>query len=243
MATAQKIISKDADRLERQKTLFLLVVVILGVSIAAWVARRPLGEFLTFVGDKQAFSAYIKSFGFWGPAVLGLFQILQVVVALLPGHAFVMAAGYIYGLPLGFLLNLSTIVLAGQLAFGIARWLGRPAVIRLAPAALVDRLDKLAKGHGFGFFFFSFLLPVFPADTMNYVAGLSPFPGRKFLLASTLGRSPAIFVTTAIGAYAIELVSLGWPWWLWALVALGLLALYVSWQVLFQRSRSKHVKS
>ena len=61
------------------------------------VYRQPLAELLAIVSDQQAVSEYLKSYGAMGPVVLFLLMVAQVFVAVIPGHALMVTAGYVYG--------------------------------------------------------------------------------------------------------------------------------------------------
>ena len=242
IAETKRLEWKQSQLLTNPKNWLLAALVILVLGGIYWLGHQQLADFLAFIADRERFSAYIHSFGLLGPVVLILLQIAQVLLAVFPGYASIVGAGYIYGLPLGYLLNLGSIVLASQLAFGIARYLGRPVVVRLAPAELIDRWDGVARRHGFPFFLTAFFLPIFPADTMNYVGGLTAISGKKFFVASLLGRAPACLFLTAMGAYSTELAALGLPSWTWLLIALFCIALYIGWQILFERLKPDYLK-
>jgi uncharacterized membrane protein YdjX (TVP38/TMEM64 family) len=49
------------------------------------------------------------------------------------------------------------------------------------------------------------MLPIFPADVMNFVAGLSSISWRKFLAANFVGRLPGGILLTAPGANGLVL--------------------------------------
>jgi uncharacterized membrane protein YdjX (TVP38/TMEM64 family) len=141
----------------------------------------------------------------------------------------------VYGLPVGFLLNLTVTTFAGLVAFSIARKWGRPVVDRLAPAQVIDRWDAAARHHGFVFFLMSFMLPLFPTDTMNYVAGLSLIPWPQYALASILGRGPLIFLFTFLGAHGTDIAALGLSPTVWLIIGVVVVALYVVWLIFFRR--------
>jgi uncharacterized membrane protein YdjX (TVP38/TMEM64 family) len=88
--------------------------------VADWQLRQQLSVFLQWVGDRQAVTDSIQQFGTWGPALLFLLLILQVFLAVIPGHTLIVAGGYVYGFPLGLLIVLSSTVLGSQIAFWIA---------------------------------------------------------------------------------------------------------------------------
>jgi uncharacterized membrane protein YdjX (TVP38/TMEM64 family) len=56
----------------------------------------------------------------------------------------------------------------------------------------------------------SFMLPVFPADLMNYVAGLSSISWLKFLVANFFGRLPGVLAMTLIGSHGLALSPQVW---------------------------------
>ena len=102
----------------------LVVFVLLTVAIWYWWA--DVKKLIVFIGDQEAFGAYLQSFGIWGPLVLWGAQLLQVFVAFIPGHVVLIAAGYVYGFVLGLIFNVTFTVAASQLAYLFARWAGRP---------------------------------------------------------------------------------------------------------------------
>ena len=142
--------------------------------------------------------------------VLAIVQFIQILDAVIPGHVFLIAAGYVYGLPLGLLLNVVYIVAASQLAFSLARWAGRPLISRLVSNELLEKWYAIGEKQGFTFFTIAFILPVFPTDVMNFVAGLSGISPRKFLAANFLGRLPGAVILTLIGSHGLQFTPTTW---------------------------------
>jgi len=177
--------------------------------------RSELAVFLATIGDRDALVEFLQQFGVLGPAVLSFILGLQVFLAVIPGHAFIVAGGYIYGLVMGTLITQISTVVASQLAFILTRRYGRPLVDRMAPESVIDHWNKLAQKQGGMFFFFAFILPIFPNDLMCFVAGLSTVSARKFFLANFFGRLPVAIFVTLIGSHGFEL-----PLYFWALIVL-----------------------
>ncbi len=173
-------------------------------------AWQPLSKMIAFLGDQAAVSTVVQSYGFWGPLAIFLLHGLQIIIAAIPGQMIMIASGYIYGFWGGFILTLITTVVISQLAFSLARWAGRPVVERLVPADSLQRWDRLANHYGVFFFMISFMLPVFPADLMNYVAGLSSISWLKFLVANFFGRLPGVLAMTLIGSHGLALSPQVW---------------------------------
>jgi len=197
---------------QRSSGSLALALIATGLVLLAlfWAAREPVMGLLVMAKDQQAVSQYLHGFGAWGPLVLILAQLMQVMLAFIPGHVFLVAAGYVYGFTTGLLLNYAAIVAASQLAFCLARWAGRPLVSRLVPADLLDRWYRIGERRGFAFFTIAFVLPVFPTDLMNFVAGLSGISPMRFLAANMLGRLPSAILLTLIGSHGLQISSLTW---------------------------------
>jgi len=161
------------------KRLSLLIVVIM---LIYW--REYLISAIMIIGDRDEIITILGNYGVLGPAVLSMILGLQVFLAVIPGHAFIVAGGYVYGFILGVLITQVSTVAASQIAFLLTRRYGRPLVDRLAPAEIIDHWKMLAEKQNGLFFFFSFILPVFPNDLMCFVAGLSAISSKKFFRAN-----------------------------------------------------------
>jgi len=215
---------------------------IFGISIIVafllWQVREGVWDLISLVGDQEAVSEYLISYGAWGPLALAAAQLLQVLVAVIPGHVFLIAAGYVYGFWPGLILNMICIVTASQLGFAIARWAGRPVVDRLADQKTLDKWYAIGEKQGFMFFTIAFVLPMFPTDMMNFVAGLTGIRGIQFLAANILGRLPSAIMLTMIGAYGIRFEK--WHW-----IAIGLFAavVYIVGRIVVHRIEKNHEKS
>ncbi|MCL4266787.1 MAG: TVP38/TMEM64 family protein [Anaerolineae bacterium] len=183
----------------------LLVVFILAVlGLLGWQFQKQTLAAFSMLQDQEAVSAYIQKFGILGPLVLGVGHYLQVIIAFIPGHVFVLAGGYLYGFLPGLALNMLFVVTASQFSFFLAKKAGRPLVGKFVDAPTLDKWQSIADKRGITFFTIAFILPVFPSDAMNFVAGLSGMDGRKFLIANFFGRLPSVVLMSFIGAYGLE---------------------------------------
>jgi uncharacterized membrane protein YdjX (TVP38/TMEM64 family) len=226
---------KPAFRPEKWALILAVTVV---VSFLLWQVREGVWDLILLVGDQEAVSEYLISYGAWGPLALAVAQLLQVLIAVIPGHVFLIAAGYVYGFWPGLILNMICIVAASQLGFAIARWEGRPVVDRLADKETLDKWYAIGEKRGFMFFTIAFVLPMFPTDMMNFVAGLTGIRGTQFLAANILGRLPSAIMLTMIGAYGIRFET--WHW-----VAIGIFAavVYIIGRTVVFRIEKQYEKS
>ena len=214
---------------------WLLVGSLVVLGILTWLLRESLAQWLEVLSDQEFVSNYVQSYGALAPLVLAFLQVLQVIVAFIPGHVFVIAGGYIYGLAWGLIFNIVCVVAASQLGFLLARWAGRPMVHKLAAPQTIDKWETIAEKQGFLFFTIAFVLPVFPTDIMNFVAGLTGISPKKFLAANFLGRFPSVLLLTLIGSHGLELSNTAW-----ALLALLVAVIYIVGRFAILRIEKKY---
>ncbi len=201
------------------------LLAIAALAAVLFLYRQPIAETLEIITDQDLVSAYLKSFGPLGPIVLFVLMLAQVFVAVIPGHALMVTAGYVYG-GLGLGIVIASTVIGSQVAFLVARFYGRGLIYKLASPEIINRWDKAAYKQGILFYFFSFVLPIFPSDLMCYVAGLATIPARRFLVANILGRTVCAVFVTLIGIYGMHP-----PVWFWVAALAGISTFFVSWAI------------
>jgi uncharacterized membrane protein YdjX (TVP38/TMEM64 family) len=199
----------------------------IGVGLLFWF-RQPIGDMLGIVSDRQAVADYLAQFGLLAPLLLGLILVLQVIVAAIPGHALMIGGGYVFGFATAFWINLAATVLGSQVAFLLARWVGRPLVEKLAPVDMLNKWYAVSAQKGLLFFLFAFMIPIFPADVMNYIAGLSSLSSRRFFVANLLGRLPGVVLMTAVGAYGFQLSTS-----VWIGIVIAGAVIFAAWRIAF----------
>lgn len=227
------VFARISQRITRKHIFIAAGVVVTAVFL--WLLRDYVQQTFVILSDQQTVSQYIQSYGLLGPLVLGFFQVLQVIIAFIPGHVFVIAGGYVYGFPLGFLLNITFVVAASQLAFYIAKRFGRPLVGRFVDGKTLDKWQSIADKRGVLFFTIAFILPVFPSDAMNFIAGLSGMDGRKFLVANILGRTPSVILLTLVGSHGLEFSNRTW-----GIIAVAVAFVYITGRYTILKIEQQH---
>lgn len=169
--------------------LFLLLL--LTAPVTLWLLARQ-----GWKPSPEAFHALVASWGLLGPVLyIGLFVIRPLI--LFPSIFLFIAGGLAFGAVLGTLYALAGALLGACVAFGLARRLGREYV----EAKLGGRFSAAVRGDwGPRVVFFLNLLPVAPVSLINYGAGLSGLPLRRFLPATALGLAPRIFAYCFFGS-------------------------------------------
>lgn len=170
----------------------LLALAVFGITY-----HREIWGVLTRQDARDAFIAYVHDSGFWGLlAFLGL-QILQVVVAVLPGEPVELMAGLLYGTWGGLALCLLGVGVSSLAVYCCVRAAGA----RSLDAAVLHKYRFLRdEAHVKLFLFLLFFIPGTPKDVLIYLGPFLPVDPLSFLLISTLGRIPSVLTSTFAGS-------------------------------------------
>lgn len=183
-------------RVKRAVAIFALAAAL----CAAALICAPLIQNLYDPALREKFMAYVDSLGTPGYALMLGLQVLQVIVAIIPGEPVELMAGALFGGLGGLILCLAGSALASAAVFVLMRRLGPP---------LLDRIFRKKRLEEYGFMRDSrklelvtlvlFLLPATPKDMLTYVAGTTPISMSRFIIISTLARIPSVASSTFIG--------------------------------------------
>lgn len=192
---------------DRTRALSLLVVVFLGLAVLYFAVR----QYASFVFDAEALRAWIGQFGAFAPLVFVVVQLLQVILAPIPGQVLALVAGYLFGPVWGTVYSMTGVVVGSLVAFTIAKRYGRAAVEQLIHDDLVDRFDGFVERVGAPGLFVFVVFPGLPDDAVCFLAGLTKMRLRTFALLIAFGRLPAYVLTVyAGGSLASGRLSEAW---------------------------------
>lgn len=178
---------------------WLVLALVLGVGAGLWLlVQHGAMDWL----QRERLEAWLAQLGVWAPVGLVAVEVLQVLLAPVPGHVVGLAAGYLYGVWVGTALCMLGLMLGTGLAVWLARRLGRPLVERLVSAASLQRLERFAQRRGARALLVIFLVPFLPDDAACLLAGLTTVPIRQVLVAAFIGRTPGVLASALIGAQA-----------------------------------------
>jgi len=187
--------------------LILLAVL---VAAAAWAfVHFGLGSYFS---DRQRTIELLKSYGSLSVIVFIVLQILQVILAPIPGELTGFVGGYLYGPVLGTVYSTIGLTIGSWLAFGLAHGFGLPLVERFVKPSLIRRYDKFMAHQGTAVAFFLFLIPGFPKDSLCYILGLSHMKVGPFLVVSTVGRLLGTIGLSISGMIARDPCRENIPW-------------------------------
>lgn len=162
--------------------------------------------------------------GFWGKVEYVLLTVVAVVLAPVSTVPLIPVATMLWGSVWAAILSIIGWTLGAQIAFELAKRLGRPVVGKVISITKAERYAKAVLGKQV-FMTLLILRMCVPVDVLSYAVGLLvPIKRWQYFLATLFGVSPFAFVF----AYASELPML---YQVVTLIGAGLVTLVAIWRI------------
>ena len=174
----------------------------------------------------EAVEAHIHAWGPWGVTGSILLMILHSFIPF-PAEMLAMANGMVYGPLWGTAITWTGAMLGAYLAFGLARWLGRPFVLAMVGERHRAGVERWAAEQGGPTLLFSRLVPLISFNLINYAAGLTSISWWTFTWATGIGILPLTLLMVVMGdgiwsgdtdvwLWLLVAAIVGWLlWWVW----------------------------
>lgn len=111
------------------------------------------------------------------------------------------AGGMRLGVTLGTLASWLGMTVGAAIAFGLARWFGRPLAVRLSPGDDLEGLDRLSRRFGPHLIVLTRAIPVL-AEASVLLMGATGLRWRPFFTAAALSNLGIALAYSALGHYA-----------------------------------------
>ena len=214
-----------------------LVVLLLAAIVALAVFDLPLRS---WVAVAAAWAQQHRA------AAAALFVVVYVLAAVLlvPCAILTLAAGFLFGLPLGVVLTSVGSLLGAAATFVVGRFGARDWVVqRIATRPRFHALVTATHTDGFTLVLLARLSPLIPYVLLNYALSVTAVRFRDYMLATWIGMLPATVLYVYTGTLAKNLAALtgagrapGWA--AYSLLAVGFAAtVALTWLLARRASR------
>lgn len=195
---------QKVDNKKRIKYLkILLTVAVVLFIVYSTIQLFPLILKLSNSSTRDIAKAEISNMGIKGVFLVILLQIIQIVVAIIPGQPMEIISGMLYGTWGGMLICLVGMFLGTSIVFIIVRKLGLQFIKTFFKQESIDKIrnSKIYKNPQKLelLMFIIFCVPMIPKDIFIYIGGISPVRTNRFLTIATVGRIPGLFLTVFAG--------------------------------------------
>lgn len=182
-----------------------IVLLTLFIGIASFLFINYGAFFIKLIGDTPRLREFILSFGNGGLAIYAIFQIIHVILPIIPGEVVQIGSGYIFGTLLGSGILIIGTSIGTIIVFSLSRFIGYPIVKIFISEEKMVKFNFLINHKRIDFVMaVLFMVPGVPKDTLIYLAGLTPIKPIRFFLISITARIPALVTSCFIGANIME---------------------------------------
>ncbi len=177
-----------------------------------FLAVPPFHDWLVSIFDlfrnPQVMREYIAGFGPLAPLISALLMIFQSVAAPLPAFLITFANGLLFGVWWGAALSWSSAMLGAALCFSIARYFGRPVVVKLISESALASSDRFFERYGKHAVLIARLVPIISFDVISYGSGLTGLRFLGFWIATGMGQLPATILYSYLGDEATGTIKI-----------------------------------
>lgn len=197
MKSKRKGTNRNTNDTFRKILFFVFLAVMVGITIylLPWIISLKDAE------GRVALENYIQSKGAYGVLVLLGIQILQVIVAFIPGEPIEVIAGLLYGTLGGYLICTIGMLIGTIGIYYFVKLLGKSFINSFVNAEKladykflhdIKRLEVLT--------FVLFFIPGTPKDLLTYFMPFTKIKPLTFFVIVTIARIPSIISSTFAGA-------------------------------------------
>lgn len=181
------------------KVFLITVASVAFIGYLAWdiAFQGPLVQLWT---SKDLLLERVRSCGPLAPLAYILLQIIQTVVAPIPGQVVGSIGGLLFGW-WGILWTLIGSAIGYLIVLLLSKRFGRPLLEKIFKKSAIAKFDFILSSRSSALILFAiFLLPGFPDDIVCYIAGLTNLSIKKLMAIILLGRFPTIVLTNYLGS-------------------------------------------
>lgn len=237
----KKMEEKNYQRRRRIVSILSLAVFL---ALFLYLTFAVGGPLVRLAEDPDKFREWIDAQGALGRLIFLGIQLLQVVVALIPGEVIEIGAGYAFGAFEGTLLCLAGVAVGSALIFGLTRLFGVKLVEAFISREKINELKFIKNEKRLNLLIFLvFFIPGTPKDLLTYFVGLTPVRFTTFLTLSTIARIPSV-VSSTFGGHALGEQNYGLAIAVFAVTAaVSLLGLLVYNRIVRRKNQRKELAS
>lgn len=186
-----------------QKDIIKLVILAV-IAISLVVATILLMPYVISLKDeavRNSLKEYIYSKGPLGVLILLGIQVVQVVIAVIPGEVVEVISGLLYGTFYGYLICTIGVLIGSVMIYYTVRALGYAFINRIVGEGKLSRYKFLQNQKKLEvIIFILFFIPGTPKDMLTYFIPFTKIKPLHFFVISTIARIPSIISSTFAGS-------------------------------------------
>lgn len=180
------------------KIIILVLVIIFCICLT--IVLIPVINSLRTEEGKKWLEDIMDKLGFFGPIVFVLAEIVQIILAFIPGGPVEIMGGALFGPVKALILCEIGIFLATLIVYNLVKKFGKPIVNMFVSEEKFQKFKFLHDEKKLELVVFIFLMiPGTPKDVITYIASLTEIKPFRFYVLATIARIPALTLCVVFG--------------------------------------------
>lgn len=212
--------------------IFILLIIGITIWLLPWIISLKDEE------ARATLQEFIYSKGFGGVFILLGIQILQVIVAFIPGEPIEVISGLLYGTWGGYFICTIGMLIGTVLIYYTVRLLGFSFVDKLTGGGKLNKFKFLKDTKKLEVItFILFFIPGTPKDLLTYFMPFTKIKPLSFFTIVTVARIPSIISSTFAGA------SIGDGKWIQSIVIFAIIGVVGILGIIFNERFVKSINT
>ena len=158
--------------------------------------------------SEEKLTIFLEKQGGFAPIIFLLFQIIQVVIPVVPFSITLVVGILVFGVFKGFIYNYLGICIGSLIAFLLAKKYGDPILNLIFPEKIVNKYKHYTNHKNFvKYFAAAIFFPLAPDDFLCYLAGTIQMKLRTFIAIILLGKPLSVFIYSFGLDYIIRFIA------------------------------------
>jgi uncharacterized membrane protein YdjX (TVP38/TMEM64 family) len=180
----------------------VFIAIIAGIPVTIFLRYPDFGRILT---DRDALGAFLQANEGQNGILYVVIVLVTTVLGVPIGQVVNFTGGFIFGVPLAYLLSIGGTAAGTSIAFHIAKYFGKEFVTAVFKAKNVEKfVQMMSTEKAYVVTVFVYLIPGLPKDMFTYAAGLSNIRALPFVATAAAARSPAMLATLLFAGFIRE---------------------------------------
>lgn len=158
--------------------------------------------------SEEKLKIFLENQGGFAPIIFLLFQIVQVVIPVIPFSITLVVGILVFGAFKGFLYNYIGICIGSLIAFLLAKKYGDPILNLIFPKKILNKYRNYTNNDNFvKYFTMAIFFPLAPDDFLCYLAGTTNMKLKTFIAIILFGKPLSVFLYSFGLDYIIRFIA------------------------------------
>lgn len=186
---------------KKKKVVNIIIVILVAIFCAILtLVLVPLINSLRTEEGKIQMENFINSLGLLGPIIFIIAEIIQIIVALVPGGPVEVIGGAVFGPVKGLILCEIGIFTATVIIYSLVKKFGKSVVNSFVSEEKFKKFKFLHDEKKIEIIFFILMLiPGTPKDVITYIGALTDIKRWRFSIIVVFARIPALLLCVTFG--------------------------------------------